>query len=744
MAILYKANETIFTHLGLGMLHDAIQIFVTEERNGVFELEMRYPVSGDRFADLKLDRLIKADAGNSLKNQRFKIIRITKPLNGIVTVYGEHVSMLTRDLPLPPNVSYSGDATSALNTWKNSVIGIDPNPFTVFSDISLPGSGSWSIKDVKNARDALGGVDESLLDTYGGEYLFDNYDIKLYANRGKQSGALIAYGRNLTDLEQEENIAETYTSIYPYAVVTDDNQNEIILTVPEYYLDSEYVSNYARRKILTVDFSGNDVTTVEQLRAKAEAYIINNRIGVPKVNLKIKYVDLAKTLDYEATQAVEEVNVCDWVTIYFEEYGIKTNEKIIKTVWDELLQQYDSIEVGEARASLAQSINTTVDGKLETVAVNLNTIRLAADGKTKIYTGVADPIASNINDLWYKPVESGAVEMYRWDGIIWALQKTSANVLAGTVDFATVQAINIDANAISTGTLSGANFWLNLITGIMQFTNPTTGDTLNLDQAKIIFGAGTTYERILEYTSEGLRMRPGPNNTGTNLNTSLRLHGGVTYIDFFPGDGDDDYEETDPRARIETNGQYINLKTAYGESVRVVDWTGAARDIIARDFITTGNYLTYHYADRWEAPREGNRGLVASPNGTGAFYVCTPAMDAYYPVWASAFVVSSSEKFKRNIKKLEASALDMVNSVEIDEYDLLVADGDDRKVFKGKRKDIGMIAEKSPHFTVQDGTDKDGTMIDLYRTVSIQMKAIQELSARNDELEKRISKLEKI
>lgn len=744
MAILYKANETNFTHLGLGMLHDAIQIFVTEERNGVFELEMKYPVSGDRFADLKLDRLIKADAGHSLKNQRFKIIRITKPLNGIVTVYAEHVSMLTRDLPLPPSVSYSGDATSALNTWKNSIIGIDPNPFTVFSDISLPGSGYWSIKDVKNARDALGGVEGSLLDTYGGEYLFDNYDIRLYANRGKQSGALIAYGRNLTDLEQEENIADTYTSIYPYAVMTDDNQNEIILTLPEYYLDSEYVSNYARRKILTVDFSGNDVTTVEQLRAKAEAYIINNRIGVPKVNLKIKYVDLAKTLDYESTQTIEEVNVCDWVTIYFEEYDIKTNEKIIKTVWDDLLKQYDSIEVGEARASLAQSINTTVDGKLETVAVNLNTIRLAADGKTKIYTGVAEPVASNINDLWYKPVESGAVEMYRWDGIIWALQKTSADALAGTVDFATVQAINIDANAITTGTLSGANFWLNLITGIMQFTNPNNGQTLDLDQAKIIFGAGTTGERILEYTTEGLRMRPGPNNTGTNLNTSLRLHGGVTYIDFFD-DVTGVVPENTNRARIESNGEYLYLRTANGEVVRVVDWGGNPRDIIARDFITSDpNNPTYHHADRWETPRDGDRGLVASPNGNGVFYVSTPEQDAYYPVWASAFVVSSSEKFKRNIKKLEASALDMVNSVEIDEYDLLVADGNEREIAKGKRKDIGMIAEKSPHFTVQDGTDKDGTMIDLYRTVSIQMKAIQELSARNDELEKRITKLEKI
>ena len=336
--------------------------------------------------------------------------------------------------------------------------------------------------------------------------------------------------------------------------------------------------------------------------------------------------------------------------------------------------------------------------------------------------------------------------MYRWDGIIWALQKTSADALAGTVDFATVQAINIDANAISTGTLTGANFWLNLITGIMQFTNPSTGDTLNLDQAKIIFGAGTTYERILEYTSEGLRMRPGPNNTGTNLNTSLRLHGGVTYIDFFPGDGDDDYEETDPRARIETNGQYINLKTAYGESVRVVDWTGVARDIIARDFMTADPYNpTYHYADRWEAPRDGNRGMVISPNGTGVLYVSNPEQTAYYGVWASAFVVSSSEKFKENISKFNRSGLDLVNSVEITEYDLLQDDGKAAmKVNSKKRKDIGFIAEKNPEFTAQNGNDKDGTMVDLYRTVSIQMKAIQELSARNDELEKWISKLEKI
>ena len=572
------------------------------------------------------------------------------------------------------------------------------------------------------------------MDTYGGEYMFDNYDIRLYANRGKQSGALIAYGRNLTDLEQEENIAETYTSIYPYAVVTDDNQNEIIQTLPEYYLDSEYVSNYARRKILTVDFSGNDVTTVEQLRAKAEAYIINNRIGVPKVNLKIKYVDLAKTLDYEATQAIEEVNVCDWVTIYFEEYDIKTNEKIIKTVWDDLLQQYDSIEVGEARASLAQSINTTVDGKLQTVAVNLNTIRLAADGKTKIYMGVAEPIASNINDLWYKPVASGAVEMYRWDGIIWALQKTSADALAGTVDFATVQAINIDANAISTGTLSGANFWLNLITGIMQFTNPESGDTLNLDQAKIIFGAGTPYERILEYTSEGLRMRPGPNNTGTNLNTSLRLHGGVTYVDFFPGDGDDDWSESDQRARIDSNGEYINLRTAYGKSVRVIDWGGAPRPIeVGSLTINNATYPTYMWANHWETPRDGNRDLIASPNGSGKFKLCTPDESAYYAYWGSSFDVSSSIEFKKAVENYNGNAMVLINDTPVREYYL----NEDVEGLDIKR--IGLIVQEAPLEIVNtDG----GKTIDLYQMTSLLWKGLQEQSTKIQELEARLIALE--
>ena len=251
VAILYKANETDFSHLGLGVLNESISILITEERNGIFELEMKYPTTANRFKDLKLDRLIKADANHKLKDQRFKIIRISKPMAGVVTVFAEHISYLSQDLALKPSVSYDGNANAALNTWKNNIV--VAHPFTTYSDIATTGSGKWSIKDLENARQALGGISGSILDSYGGEYEFDNYDIRLYANRGRQSDMLIAYGRNLTELTQEETIDSTFTSIYPYTVTT-ENETDTILTLPEYFVDSQYVGNFARRKIMKVDF----------------------------------------------------------------------------------------------------------------------------------------------------------------------------------------------------------------------------------------------------------------------------------------------------------------------------------------------------------------------------------------------------------------------------------------------------------------------------------------------------------
>ena len=90
--ILYKQDEKQFNHLGLGALSEAITCVVTEERNGLFELELTYPISGSLYQEIIPERIIVADASPLLANQRFVIHRITKPKNGIIKIYAEHVT----------------------------------------------------------------------------------------------------------------------------------------------------------------------------------------------------------------------------------------------------------------------------------------------------------------------------------------------------------------------------------------------------------------------------------------------------------------------------------------------------------------------------------------------------------------------------------------------------------------------------------------------------------------------------
>lgn len=725
VAILYKANETDFSHLGLGVLNESVSNLITEERNGVFELELKYPTEGAIFKELKLDRLIKADANHKLKDQRFKIIRISKPMDGIVTVFAEHISYLSQDFALKPLVNFSGTASVALNTWKNNLI--DISPFTVYSDIATVSSGKWMIQNLTSAREALGGVVGSVLDSYGGEFEFDNYNIRLYANRGKQSDALIAYGRNLTELTQEETIDTTYTSLYPYANVTVNNK-ETLLTLPEYFIDSQYVGNYARRKIQTIDLSGDDVTNIAQLRSKASSYITANKIGIPKVNLKVKFIDLAKTLDYKNMQLIERINLCDWVTVYFEKFDIQTNAKVIKVVWDELLEQYDSIEIGEARASLSESIGTVVDGKIETVVKTINTIRLAADGKTTIYSGLDEPPPATINDLWYKPVESGAVEMYRWNGIIWKLEKTSADSLAGQIDFSTVNAININADSISTGTITGANMFLNLDTGEMIFYNPSTGEILSLSQGRIEFQKDNQ-KRVLEYNPEGLMSVAGANNTGTSGNSSFHLvgasTGSVQYLQSSAGNGIQqrlEFEDIIARILVGASGsfevkEYISDLFAPIFAARFeTRHASGARLVIAGDSIAT--------------TRDGNRPIHLAPNGNGSV-VAGDADGLRWNMVASDFVKQSTRDSKTDINPLVSKGMDVINRLLPVSYKKI--DKLDRGI---DEVEIGFIAEDSLEVATEDGQGIYDSHITAYL-----VKALQE---KDDEIKKMKQELQDI
>nr|DAW76254.1 MAG TPA: tail protein [Caudoviricetes sp.] len=433
--ILYNANETAFETYGLGEI-DATKAQVTRERNGNYTLYIEYPASGPLASVFKNDMRIKSDAGLRTKNQTFFITRVVKDSTGISKVYAKHISHLTETMAIRNNTVVSGTAPAALSIWASNCLG--GIRFDVWSDIELSSKTSWNIADFKTARDALGGVSGSILDVWGGEYEFDNTTIRLHKQLGRKSPIVLEYGRNILHAEDDQDIENAYTSVYPYATYTPENQGagdatgstqQVTVELPEKYVDGPYIGLYNERRVLIVDFSSNfkekEVPTVDKLRKLAKDYAINNRLGLPKINTKIEYVDLSKTLDYKLTQILEEAELCDIVPIYYPEIGLTSEDaKLTTIVYDVLLEQNDSVEVGVIGDGFKSSMTSNLSGKIDDLASNqqrlVNTLPdylLNAQGN-KVWYNRPDNSEHKVGDIWFE--KNGLYNrMYVWNGSMW-------------------------------------------------------------------------------------------------------------------------------------------------------------------------------------------------------------------------------------------------------------------------------------------------------------------------------------
>ena len=456
--ILYAKDETQFNHLGLGVLSEATKAIVTEERNGSYHLEFEYPVDGHMLSLIEMDSLIKADAGHKSKGQLFFVSKITKPIRGVVKIYAQHVSRQAEKNQLGANVSGNGTAEQALQAWIDNLVD-KTVPWTAYSDKSFASDYSWRIEDTDNAMRALGGQRGSLLQTFRGEYEFNNWAIRLWTNRGVRVNTVIAYGRNLVDFEQEEIIVDTYTSIMPFAY---DEETDELIILPEVVVDSEHVANYPTRKIFKLDLSQEEIETVDELRDAATTYIEQNNIGVPKVSIKLKHQDLSQIMGYEDAPQ-EEIGLCDVVPIYFEKLGIQTEAKVVAAKWNVLLERYEELTFGDTSRTLAQAVSQSVTPRLERIRDEaIRFARQSADGKNAVYQGEIEPTGGNEGDIWFKLDGSDTI-MYRYEDGVWtrvigtADEIDAGRLTTGTLDATRVNVINLDANSITSGKIS-SNF----------------------------------------------------------------------------------------------------------------------------------------------------------------------------------------------------------------------------------------------------------------------------------------------
>lgn len=355
----------------IGFLVDTLKAVVTEERNGKYEMSFQYPITGQWFDNITDGSVIMVKPNDTAAAlQAFRVFKISRPIKGIVTYSCQHISYDLGGFPLagftaqdltPAQAIQKALSEASLAQW-----------FIAQTDITS--TNSTTIEGPCTVRGLLGGMRGSILDVWGGEYEFNNRMIILHQSRGSDNGVTIVYGKNMTSLQQESNISDTYSHVMPYASYTVEGTDEpIYVFLPERVLQLGIGGSpvTGANRALIMDFSDkfgdNVMPTVAQLRAKAQAWANGTGYGYtfPRTNIKVSFLPLWQTEECKNIAPLERVSLCDVVTVKYPALGVNMKTKVIKTVYNALTEKYESITLGDMKESFASMYSSQVSAMQE-------------------------------------------------------------------------------------------------------------------------------------------------------------------------------------------------------------------------------------------------------------------------------------------------------------------------------------------------------------------------------------------
>ena len=349
--VLYESTETAFISNGLGRLRDCLTCTVTEERNGVFECEFTYPVTGAHFDEIVPGRIVAVTHDDTGDIQPFDIVSYSKPIDGIVTFHAVHISYRQSGLTAyGTNVNSLADAFTMLS-------GAEPsNPFSYSSDFTSSAYMAAADGIPRSVKQFLGGIEGSILDTYGGEYKFDRFSVQLLKNRGTARDFVIRYGVNLLTYTEDLDYSEAYTSVIPYWKGTDGSGAEVLVIGDR--VDSGASLYGARNVCAPLDLTDKFETKPSKatLETYAATYIGNARSYTPKQTINVSFFRYQDTPNYEQFKPLLNCQLCDTVNVAFPSYNMTGSYKIVKVVWDPLQEKYLEMELGSLATTLAEAL----------------------------------------------------------------------------------------------------------------------------------------------------------------------------------------------------------------------------------------------------------------------------------------------------------------------------------------------------------------------------------------------------
>ena len=417
--ILYDQTEKQFTSGGLGFLADCTSCKVSQERNGIFECEFIYPITGPLYEKIQEGRIIFATHDDSGEPQPFDIYARSAPIDGLVTFYAHHISYrLSNTVVIPFSATSCADAMEKI---QDNIVG--DSDFTFWTDKATVNAYAKEVPSL--VRPILGGEEGSLLDIYGrGDYEFDKFAVRLYQNKGRDTDVEIRYGKNLTNIEHKLDNSSSYNAIVPYCYYNDEYLHTLIM-IPEGYVYHDDGRGYVVAvPVDMTDHYNGLVPSVDRLRADAQQLLESSDAWIPSEGFEVNFVQLWQTEEYEQFAPLQRVNLCDTVRVYYPELGVDAvRERVVKTVYNTLLNRYDEITLNELPTTLSEITQAQISSETgnnvtnEGLQAQINLVAQLLRGDLGGY--IATPADSNgLPQLIYimdAPRKADAVNVIRLD-----------------------------------------------------------------------------------------------------------------------------------------------------------------------------------------------------------------------------------------------------------------------------------------------------------------------------------------
>ena len=332
----YKADD--LDTQGYGSLVDCISAEVTEELNGGFTMELKYPLNGQLAEYLNPGAIIVAKPNHIQVKQPFRINQVKRSFNNSISVYANHISYDLSGYSIRAPRTYTSlyNTISAMNSMDWSSDSLVYHDFVFITD--MESTATFTMPGIQSLRSWMGGQDGSIIDVYGGEWVYDYFTCYLTARRGRDTGVRISYGKNLSEYEKNRTNTQ-YSHVCAYW-----KKSETLA-----YSDLIATNMACAFRVAYYDASKEfeNQPTTSQLNSVASSQI-------RKMTFDTKTITVTP-----AQLGNDTIGLGDSVLICYDDVF---STRVIKTVYNVLTEQYSSIQLGSKQASISDTIKSLTTG----------------------------------------------------------------------------------------------------------------------------------------------------------------------------------------------------------------------------------------------------------------------------------------------------------------------------------------------------------------------------------------------